>query len=140
MSSFVDTLPEVFERFGRVVPRRMFGGHGIFHDGRMFALVIGNTLYLKTDAESAPHFDRLQLPAFSYERQGKLTQLSYREAPAEIFEDRDEATLWARRAWEAALRSGQPPKPARPRQPAAKKTPTVKKTPTKRTSKSRSKP
>ncbi len=134
MSSFVDTLPEVFERFGRIVVRRMFGGHGVYHDGRMFALVIGDTLYLKTDAESAPHFDRLQLPAFTYERQGKLTQLSYREAPAEIFEDRGEAALWARRAWEAALRSGQPPKSSRPRQPAAKKKAAAKKTPVRRTS------
>lgn len=121
MSSFVDTLPEVFERFGRVMARRMFGGHGVYHDGRMFALVLGDTLYLKTDAESAAHFDRLQLPAFSYERQGKLMQMSYREAPAEVFEDRDEAAIWARRAWEAALRSGQAPKPAAPRRPAAAK-------------------
>ena len=32
-------------------------------------------------------------------------QLSYREAPAEVFDDLDEAALWARRAWEAAARA-----------------------------------
>jgi DNA transformation protein len=37
-------------------------------------------------------------------------QMSYREAPAEVFDDRDEAALWARRAWEAALRSGTAPR------------------------------
>jgi len=111
MSEFVRSLSEVFERFGRIEARRMFGGHGIYHDGRMFALVAKDTLYLKSDAESVAHFERLKLPAFEYERQGKTAQMSYREAPAEVFEDRDEAAVWARRAWEAALRSGTPPKP-----------------------------
>jgi DNA transformation protein len=111
-SNFVDSLHEVFERFGRISARRMFGGHGLFHDGRMFALVTGETLYLKADAGTAVHFDRLHLPAFSYDRHGKMVQMSYRAAPVEVFEDHDAATLWARRAWEAALRSGKARKPA----------------------------
>lgn len=109
MSQFVNSLQEVFERFGRIEARRMFGGHGLYHEGRMFGLVAGDTLYLKTDAESVAHFDRLGLPAFQYLRGGKTMQTSYREAPAEVFEDREEAAAWGRRAWEAALRSGQPP-------------------------------
>ncbi|RZL92836.1 MAG: TfoX family protein [Variovorax sp.] len=106
MSEFVRSLHEVFERFGRIEAKRMFGGHGIYHEGRMFGLVARDTLYLKADAQSVAHFDRLRLPAFSYTRTGKTMQTSYREAPAEVFDDRDEAALWARRAWEAALRSG----------------------------------
>ena len=120
MSQFTDSLHEVFERFGRVDARRMFGGHGIYHEGRMFALVVGDTLYLKSDAETLAHFDRLQLPAFEFNRNGKMMQTSYRQAPAEVFEDREEAAMWARRAWEAALRSGQPPKPRKPRAKAAR--------------------
>jgi DNA transformation protein len=110
LSEFVQSLHEVFERFGRIESKRMFGGHGIYHEGRMFALVVRDTLYLKADPQSAPHFDRLRLPAFEYTKQGKTMQMSYREAPAEVFDDRDEAALWARRAWEAALRSGTAPK------------------------------
>jgi DNA transformation protein len=119
MSAFVDSLHEIFERFGRIAPRRMFGGHGIFHEGRMIAIVLGDTLYLKADAESAPHFDRQNLPPFTYMRQGKAMPMSYRQAPADLFEDRQEAALWGRRAYEAALRSGQPPKPKKP--PASRK-------------------
>lgn len=115
MSEFVSHLHEVFERFGRIVTRRMFGGHGVYHDGRMFGLIVSDTLYLKADDQSVAHFDRLGLPAFNYQRNGKTMQMSYREAPAEVFEDRDEAALWGRRAWEAALRSGQPPKSAKAR-------------------------
>ena len=112
MSEFVRSLNEVFERLGRIEARRMFGGHGIYHDGRMIGLVVSDTLYLKADAESAPHFDRLQLPAFEYNRNGKMARMSYRQAPAEVFEDREEAALWGRRAWEAAMRSGQAPRRA----------------------------
>lgn len=123
-AAFVDSLHEVFQGLGRIQARRMFGGHGVFHDGRMIALVIGDVLYLKADAESAPHFDALQLPHFSYLRQGKPARLSYREAPADLFDDAELATLWGRRAWEAALRAGapKPAKAAKPRKPPAKKT------------------
>ena len=110
MSEFADGLHDVFERFGRVSLRRMFGGHGVFHDGRMFGLVIGDRLYLKVDAQSVAFFDARQLAPFEYLRLGKTARLSYYEAPPELFEDRDEAAVWARRAWEAVLRSG-PPKP-----------------------------
>jgi DNA transformation protein len=120
-AAFVDSLHEVFQGLGRIQTRRMFGGHGVFHDGRMIALVLGDVLYLKADDQSAPHFDALQLPHFSYMRQGKPARLSYREAPADLFDDAELATLWGRRAWEAALRAGAP-KPAKPAKPPAKKT------------------
>lgn len=110
MSAFVESLHETFERLGRIQTRRMFGGHGVWHEGRMIALIFKDTLYLKCDADSAVHFDQQNLPPFTYERQGKAMPMSYRQAPADLFEDREEAALWGRRAYEAALRSGQPPK------------------------------
>ncbi|WPH15725.1 TfoX/Sxy family protein [Variovorax paradoxus] len=122
MSEFVQSLHEVFERLGRIETRRMFGGHGVWHEGRMIALVAKDTLYLKSDAGSAEHFDKLDLPPFTYMREGKAMPMSYRLAPADLFEDREEAALWGRRAYEAALRSGQPPK-----KKTAKKAPVKKK-------------
>ena len=121
MSVFVQSLHEIFERLGRIETKRMFGGHGVWHEGRMIALVANETLYLKSDAESAPHFDRLNLQPFTYMRQGKAMPMSYRLAPADLFEDREEAARWGRLAYEAALRSGQPPKAKKPRKPAARK-------------------
>ncbi|WP_445286617.1 TfoX/Sxy family protein [Variovorax atrisoli] len=121
MSEFVQSLHEVFERLGRIETKRMFGGHGVWHEGRMIALVADETLYLKSDAESAVHFDRLNLQPFTYMRQGKAMPMSYRLAPADLFEDREEAARWGRLAYEAALRSGQPPKLKKPRKPAARK-------------------
>ena len=105
-SGLVDELPEVFERFGPVQVRRMFGGYGIFHDGRMFGLVAGGRLYLKTDDENRAQFVDKKLAPFEYMRSNELTATSYYEAPAEIYEDRDEAARWARLAWDAVLRKG----------------------------------
>jgi DNA transformation protein len=122
MSSFVDHLQEVFAGLGRVEARRMFGGHGIFHEGRMFALVAHETLYLKADDETAPFFEALGLPAFTYQRQGKTAQLRYRQAPEAVFEDPAAAMLWGRRAFEAALRAKRPPA----RKPRAGATPAKK--------------
>jgi len=140
MSEFVQSLHEIFERLGRIETRRMFGGHGVWHEGRMIALVANETLYLKSDAESAPHFDRLNLQPFTYVRQGKSMPMSYRLAPADLFEDREEAARWGRLAYEAALRSGQPPKPKKPKKsPAAKKV-AAKKTAAKKASVKKKKP
>jgi DNA transformation protein len=110
MSDFAEHLHEAFERFGRITLKRMFGGHGVFHDGRMFGLVLNDRLYLKTDAQTVAAFEAKHLPPFAYMRGGKLTATSYFEAPPEVFEDREEAASWARLAWEATLRSGTPPR------------------------------
>jgi DNA transformation protein len=120
MSEFTDELHEVFERFGHISVQRMFGGYGIYHEERMFALVSGDRLYLKTDEVSRPQFEAKGLSPFQYTRQGKTMDTSYHEAPAEVFEDRDEAAAWARLAWEAVLRKGAVTRKAKPKPKAAK--------------------
>jgi DNA transformation protein len=110
MNEFVDYLKEVFEEFGPVQARRMFGGHGLFYDGLMFGLVADDTLYLKGDKESAPHFEERRLPRFEYAKANKTVKLSYYMAPEEIFDDPGEAAIWAQRAFEAALRAHRKPR------------------------------
>ena len=89
---------------GRARARRMFGGHGIYHDGLMFGLVVNEQLYLKADTLSRHEFLARDLPTFSYLRQGKPMQLSYYLAPEDIFDDADAARHWAGLAFDAALR------------------------------------
>ncbi|MDX1754540.1 MAG: TfoX/Sxy family protein [Marinobacter sp.] len=105
MSEYTDHLHEVFAQFGPIQARRMFGGHGIFHDGLMFALVSDETLYLKADDQCRGAFETLGLPRFAYTKQGKPVSLSYYQAPEEILEDPEAAVEWARRSFEAALRA-----------------------------------
>ncbi len=105
MSEFIEYLKEVFEPFGSVQARRMFGGYGIYHDGLMFGLVTDETLYLKTDASTVEYFAEKDLTPFEYHRAGKVIKMSYYQAPEEVLEDSQAACLWANRAYEAALRA-----------------------------------
>lgn len=104
MSEFTQYLQEVFELFGPISARRMFGGYGIYHQGLMFGIVIDDTLYLKADAENLAFFQERELPQFEYQKQGKTMKIAYYQAPDEILDDREEAALWARRSFAAAVR------------------------------------
>ena len=110
MSEYVEYLKEVFCEFGSVEPRRMFGGYGIFRKGLMFGLVADDVLYLKADEAIARHFTERELEQFSYEKQGKAFKMSYYMAPEDIFDDPEEAKVWADRSYAAAVRSSKPKK------------------------------
>lgn len=108
MSGFTDHLHEVFGAFGPIQTRRMFGGHGVWHQGLMIGLVAGDTLYLKVDEQTRGHFEAQCLGPFEYSRQGKTVALSYCRAPEEMLESPGEAVVWARVAYAAALRGMRP--------------------------------
>lgn len=106
MSSTVDYLPELFASFGRITLRRMFGGHGVYHDGLMFGLVVADTLYLKCDPLIAADFETEGLEPFTYrDRNGRRAVMSYRRAPEALLDDPDLAAQWASKAYAAALRA-----------------------------------
>ncbi|MCK9638064.1 MAG: TfoX/Sxy family protein [Methylobacter tundripaludum] len=105
MTEFVEYRHEVFDFFGPITARKMFGGYGIYHNGLMFGLVSGDTLYLKADAENANHFEKNGFGKFEYKKGDKVMKMSYYLAPAEIMEDREQAAIWARRSYEAACRT-----------------------------------
>ena len=86
--------------------KRMFGGYGIFLDGRMFALVADGELYLKADAGNVAAFEERNLPAFTFESSRGTAKMSYRLAPPEFVESPDRHLQWARDAVAASQRSG----------------------------------
>ncbi|MCC1495501.1 TfoX/Sxy family protein [Alcanivorax sp. 1008] len=108
MSQFTQYLQEVFELFGPISARKMFGGSGIYHQGLMFGLVSDDILYLKADAENVSYFQEQGLGPFEYNKQGKVMKISYYQAPDEIMDDREQAAIWAQRSFAAALRGKKP--------------------------------
>jgi DNA transformation protein len=120
-AGYLDFIKEQFSDFGPVTVRRMFGGAGVYQDGLMFALIADETLYLKADSVSQGEFEALNLPPFTYTAKGeKKIAMAYWRAPEACLEDRDEMTLWARKAFAAALRARKPaktPKSRRSRKP-----------------------
>ncbi len=105
MSEFTDYLHEVFELAGPITIKRMFDGHTIYHQGLPVGIVYDETLFLKADAQTLPLFIKQKLPQFTYQKKDKTIGLPYFQAPDFILDDRQEAALWLRRAYEASLRS-----------------------------------
>lgn len=105
MSEFTDYLAELFEQFGPVQARRMFGGYGIYHEGLMFGLVANDTLYLKADETTAQDYESRGLGRFAYEKGDKIVHLSYYLAPEEILDSPENAAHWARLAYAVAVRA-----------------------------------
>ncbi len=84
-------LAEVTERLasiGGVTSRAMFGGYGIFHEGTMFALISKASLYFKVDGSNPAAYEQADIQRFQ--------SSSYYEVPADVFEDTDKLTDWAR--------------------------------------------
>jgi DNA transformation protein len=113
---------DLLDPWAAVVPRRMFSGIGLFRDGVMFGLVIGDTLYFKTDDANRGDYEAAGTAPFSYRRGERGTiATSYHAVPPDLIEDGEELLVWARRAYDAALRRRDPAprrrKPVSPRKP-----------------------
>jgi DNA transformation protein len=103
-SDFVETVCERLAPLGQVRARTMFGGWGIYVDGRFCAIVHRGALYFKADEASRSEFEAKGLQPFKpFSDQAMV--MSYYDAPAEVFEDQAEMLDWGRKALEAALRS-----------------------------------
>lgn len=95
---FVDHVLDLLAPIGAVSARRMFGGYGIYHNQRMFALIADDMLYFKVDDTTRPEFAARDLRPFRYRRQGRMTEMSYCQAPPEALDDSGAMCVWARRA------------------------------------------
>lgn len=102
---FIDYVMELFGPFGTVGARRMFGGHGVYLDGLMFAIVSEDTLYLKADDMNRIEFAQAGCEIFSYARKGKRATISFYRAPEDAMESPELMLPWARTAYAAALRA-----------------------------------
>jgi DNA transformation protein and related proteins len=108
-------LIDLFAAFGHVSVRRMFGGHGIYHDGRIIALHAFGEVWLKADAQSVPDFEAAGSHQWLYEMKGKPTRMPYWSIPDEALDDPHELAEWARKA-DAAARRAEITKKVRPSQ------------------------
>ncbi len=104
-NEFRQHLLDLLAHFGPVTARAMFGGYGIYKERRMFAIVIDDTLYFKTDGRTKADFESLGLPPFTYQKKNREISLSYYQAPEEALEDAEVMRHWAEKAYAAARRA-----------------------------------
>jgi DNA transformation protein len=109
---FVRQLLFSLEPLLPVSARAMFGGWGVYHDGKMFALVAGGVCYLKTDERNRLQFEAAGLGPFVFESQGRPVVISYYEMPPGLLQDPLAHRAWLDGALDAAQRKAAK-KPAR---------------------------
>ena len=104
--------PEVVVRFlqlttpiGPVAVRPMFGGHGFYFDGRIFAIHAFDEIWLKVDAETKPAFEAAGCRPFVYDGRNRPVEMPYWSLPEAAWNDGPEFQCWVERAFEAARRS-----------------------------------
>ncbi len=124
-SDYVDFIAELLAPLGPVATKRFFGGMGIFLDGRQFAFIIQDALYFKIDAATRPMFEAEVSGPFTYQtKTGTRTIDGYWRAPERLFDEPDEMVVFARAAYDVALRAAarkpSPEKTKPPRKAAAK--------------------
>ena len=100
----VEFIHDLFQPFGAVSVRRMFGGAGLFADGVMFGLVSGGQIYFKADATTVTSFEREQCQPFEYATKNCKRTLTYWRLPDRLYDNADELAQWARQALAAARR------------------------------------
>ena len=101
---------QVVSRLNAVAPvtaRGMFGGYGLYLEGVMFALIAYETLYFKVDNENREDYLAAETGPFIYNRNGKLTEMSYYQLPDAVFENVEALAEWVQKAHAAARRSKQ---------------------------------
>src|SRR5574343_1959760 len=104
-SAYAEFVLEILRAWLPVSAKRMFGGHGIYHAGVMFALIADGQLYLKVDDQSRADFVAAGLAPFEYEAKGRRVSLSYYRAPDAMLDDTELAREEAEGGWQAAQRA-----------------------------------
>jgi DNA transformation protein and related proteins len=99
-----------------IAAKRMFGGTGFSMDGKTFAIIAFDQLWLKVDDETRAAFDAAKSAIFTYESAGKTRTMSYYTVPPDAMESAQLMRPWAERAWGAALRAAAT-KIAKPKKP-----------------------
>ena len=92
--------------------RRMFGGIGLYSGDRFFALIDDDVLFFKVDDANREDYVSRGMKAFvPFPGQPSL---GYFQVPADVIEEAEELTRWARRSVEVAQRAGMKKKPKKP--------------------------
>lgn len=100
-----DAIEEMFQALGPVSIRRMFGGKGIYFEGRIIALEVSGEILLKADPQSAPLFEEAGSRQWAYDGKSKPVKMPYWSIPDAAFDDPDDMAKWVRLADEAARRA-----------------------------------
>ena len=98
-AAFVQYVAEDVLSELEVKTKRMFGGHGFYHAGKMFGLEADGKIYFKVNDATRPDYEAADSEPFQYSaKDRKAVTMSYWMLPEEVLEDRERAIAWAKKA------------------------------------------
>jgi DNA transformation protein and related proteins len=100
-----ERIQEIFEPFGRVETKRMFGAIGIYREGLCFAMAESGEIYLKTDDETRETFRAAGSRPFVYVMRGKPQEMNYWRLDDAALDDGAQLRRWAELGFAAATRA-----------------------------------
>jgi len=96
---FLDYILDQLSKWDGVSARRMFGGAGLFRNGKMFGIVADDVIYFKVDDSNRDKYETEGSSPFK-PFPNRPTIMSYYEIPGDILEDPEELIEWAQESWE----------------------------------------
>jgi len=100
-NDFLNYVVDQLRGWGNVSVRRMFGGAGLYREGKMFGLVADDVAYLKVDDSNRADFVKAGSSPFNpYPEKGLTAVMSYYEIPPEVLENPAELSKWAQRSFD----------------------------------------
>ena len=100
---FLEYVLDQLSQWGNVTARRMFGGVGIYRDGKMFGLIADDIVYLKVDDSNREDFVKAGSSPFK-PYPDKPTSMSYFEAPPNVLDQPEELIKWSERSLSIQLK------------------------------------
>jgi len=98
--AFMEYVMELLVSFDGISSRAMFGGYGIFHNNKMFALISGSQLYFKVNESTKTIYEKAGSHQFK--------PMPYYEVPVDVMENSDAFREWAEEA--ISIGDATPPK------------------------------
>lgn len=90
---FLNYVIDQFRELGEVASRKMFGGAGLYFDGKFFALVANDELYMKVDDTNRPQFEAAG--SYPFEPWEGQFMNGYWSVPAEVLEEPATLAEWS---------------------------------------------
>lgn len=104
-NAYLDYVLDRLETVGYITVKAMFGGHGIYYKGVIFALVAYDELYFKVGQDNLLPFREAGSKPFSYlGRQNKPVTLSYWLLPEDVLEDDELLAQWVDASYHVSLK------------------------------------
>src|SRR5579859_505150 len=120
-NEYLQYILEQLDGLRGVVHRRMFSGVGLYQDQVFFGLLFRDTLYFKVDDSNRADYESRGMGRFQPYADKPYLSFTYYEVPADVLEDREQLTAWARRSVAAAMAIEAKKRSAR--KPSTKRTP-----------------